>query len=94
MKIGRRSFVHSTLMAAGGLLVPAHIVWAKGGHPGLIPASLPAISGSGKPISLTGADLKDLRASLKGKLILPQDEGYDAARQYWDSALTVIRGLS
>ena len=50
----------------------------KGESPGVIPASLPAISGSGKPVSLTAADLKDLRASLKGKLILPQDAGYDA----------------
>ena len=81
MKIGRRSFVHSTLMAAGGLLVPARTVWAEGGSPGVIPASLPAISGSGKPVSLTAADLKDLRASLKGKLVLPQDHGYDEARR-------------
>jgi FAD/FMN-containing dehydrogenase len=86
MKIGRRSFVHSTLMATGGLLVPARILWAEGGAPGVIPAHLPAISGSGKPVSLSQSDLKDLRAGLKGKLLLPQDHGYDEARKYWDSA--------
>jgi hypothetical protein len=93
MKIGRRSFVHSTLAAAGGLLVPARILWAQGGSAGVIPASLPAISGSGKPVSLNQADLKDLRASLKGKLLLPQDEGYDAARRYLDSAFDRHPGL-
>jgi FAD/FMN-containing dehydrogenase len=86
MKIGRRSFVHSTLAAAGGLLVPARSLWAQGGSPGAIPANLPAISGSGKPVALNQADLRNLRASLKGKLVLPPDEGYDAARRYWDSA--------
>jgi FAD/FMN-containing dehydrogenase len=93
MKIGRRSFVHSTFMVAGGLLVPARVLWATGGSPGLIPASLPAISGSGKPVSLTASDLKDLRASLKGKLLLPQDHGYDGAREYWDSAFDRHPGL-
>ena len=86
MKIGRRSFVRSTLAAAGGLLVPAHMLWAQGGSAGAIPASLPAISGSGKPVALSGADLKDLRAGLKGTLVLPRDAGYEAARQFWDSA--------
>jgi FAD/FMN-containing dehydrogenase len=93
MKIGRRSFVHSTLMAAGGLLVPARTLWAQGGSAGVIPASLPALSGAGKPISLNQSDLKDLRASLKGKLLLPQDLGYDAARAYWDSAFDRHPGL-
>ncbi len=93
MKIGRRSFVNSTLMAAGGLLVPARTLWAQGGSPGDIPASLPAISGSGKPISLKQSELKDLRASLKGKLVLPQDQGYDQARKYWDSAFDRHPGL-
>ena len=93
MKIGRRSFVQSTLTAAGGLLVPARTLWAQGGSLGVIPASLPAISGSGKAVSLTAADLKDLRAGLKGRLILPPDEGYDAARRYWDSAFDRHPGL-
>ena len=93
MKIGRRSFVNSTLMAAGGLLVPARALWAQVASPGVIPASLPAISGSGKPVSLQQSDLKDLRASLKGRLVLPQDQGYDEARRYWDSAFDRHPGL-
>ena len=93
MKIGRRSFVRSTLMAAGGLLVPVRSLWAQEGSPGVIPPSLPAISGSGKPLSLSAADLKDLRASLKGKLVLPHDQGYNAARKYWDSAFDRHPGL-
>ena len=93
MKIGRRSFVHSTLTAAGSLLVPAHVLWAQGESAGKIPASLPALSGSGKPVALSAADLKDLRAGLKGKLILPLDAGYDEARRYWDSAFDRHPGL-
>src|SRR5580658_7680032 len=86
MKIGRRSFVRSTLAAAGGLLVPARALWAEGESRRVLPARLPAISGSGKSVSLSAVDLKDLRASLQGKLVLSQDEGYDEARKYWDSA--------
>jgi FAD binding domain/Berberine and berberine like len=86
MKINRRSFVNSSLAAASGVLIPMRSVWADAAAPGTIPASLPAISGSGKSLTLSAADLKDLRASLHGKLLLPADEGYDAARRYWDGA--------
>jgi FAD/FMN-containing dehydrogenase len=85
MKIDRRSFVHSTLAAAGGMLIPMRRVWA-GAAAGTVPASLPAVTASGKSVSLTAAELKDLRAGLHGKLLLPPDEGYDAARRYWDAA--------
>ena len=93
MKIDRRSFVNSTLAAAGGVLLPMRSVWADLAASGSIPATVPALSGSGKPVSLAASDLKDLRASLKGRLILPQDAGYDAARQYWDSAFDRHPGL-
>jgi FAD/FMN-containing dehydrogenase len=68
------------------MLLPTQSVWAQLATAGAIPANLPAVSRSGKPVSLSGADLKDLRASLHGKLLLPGDVGYDAARRYWDSA--------
>ena len=93
MKIGRRSFVHATLAAAGGLLVPARALWAAEGPRGSIPATLPALSGSGKPVSLNQAELKELRASLTGRLVLPQDQGYEEARRYWDSAFDRHPGL-
>ncbi len=89
MKIGRRSFVHSTLTAAGALLVPAPSLWAQSAAT----ANLSAISRQGKAVSLTASDLKDLRASLKGKLVLRHDREYDAARQYWDSAFDRHPGL-
>ncbi|HEV2702831.1 MAG TPA: FAD-binding oxidoreductase [Steroidobacteraceae bacterium] len=92
MKIGRRSFVHSTLAAAGGLLVPAGALWAQEGARGA-PPNLSAISRSGKQLALSASDLKDLRASLKGKLVLPHDKEYDEARKYWDSAFDRYPGL-
>jgi FAD/FMN-containing dehydrogenase len=86
MKMDRRFFVNSTLAAAGGVVLPMRALWADSAATGAIPASLPGLSSSGKPVSLTASDLKDLRASLHGRLLLPSDEGYDAARRYWDSA--------
>lgn len=78
--------MNSTFAVAGGVLVPMRYVWADSAASGMAPASLPAISGSGKSVTLTASDLKDLRASLQGGLLLPSDKGYDAARRYWDSA--------
>jgi FAD/FMN-containing dehydrogenase len=42
---------------------------------------------------LTASDLKDLRASLNGKLVLRQDREYDEARKFWDSAFDRHPGL-
>ncbi|HTV78378.1 MAG TPA: FAD-binding oxidoreductase [Steroidobacteraceae bacterium] len=92
-KVGRRRFVQSTLAAAGGLWVPGRGLWAQPASPRAIPASLPAISGAGKPLTLSAADLRDLRAGLKGRLLLPRDAGYDEARRYWDSAFDRRPGL-
>ena len=64
--------------AAGGVLCPLRFTWGQ--------STVSGISRLGKPVSLTASDFKDLRASLQGKLLLAQDEGYDAARRYWDSA--------
>jgi len=35
---------------------------------------------------LSVLELEDLRASLRGQLLLPQDRGYDEARKFWDAA--------
>ncbi len=91
--VDRRSFVHTALAAAGGLLIPARALWAQQLATGATAENQPAVSRSGKPILLSGLDLKELRASLQGKLLLPHDAGYDAARQYWDSAFDRHPGL-
>ncbi len=50
-------------------------------------AEVPAISADGRPISLSPGDLADLRAGLRGDLLLPGDGSYDAARRLWNAAI-------
>jgi FAD/FMN-containing dehydrogenase len=40
----------------------------------------------GRQVTLTGSDVKDLRAALHGELLAPGQEGYDAARRLWNAA--------
>ena len=84
MTIGRREFVQSALVASAGLFIPASRVWADAADRGAMSGELAARTGSGKSISLAASEIKDLRASLRGPLLLPRDVGYDAARRLWD----------
>jgi FAD/FMN-containing dehydrogenase len=84
--IDRRKFLGGAAAAAATLAtLPASRAWAdtKGGT---IPDALNAVGGSGKPVTLTAADLKDFRASLRGQLLLAQDAGYDQFRRVWNGA--------
>ncbi len=83
MKIGRRGFIGTTLAAATGSLIPAHPLWAFAKTSGAIPSELAARGGSGEPIFLSASEVKDLRASLRGPLLLAHDPGYDDARALW-----------
>jgi hypothetical protein len=82
MTIGRRGFIHSAVATASAALLPMRRVWASV-PPGGMPAGITAITGAGKPVTLSGSDLQDLRAGLRGQLLLPQDPGYDQARRFW-----------
>ncbi len=83
MKMGRRGFVNGALAAATGTLMSARPLWAFAARNGGIPSELAARSGSGKPVFLAASDVKDLRAGLRGPLLLPNDPGYDEARALW-----------
>lgn len=48
--------------------------------------NIAAISGTGKQIVLTRSSIDDLRASLRGAVLLPGDDGYDRARRIWNGA--------
>ncbi len=84
MTIGRRTFVQSALVAAAATLVRAGPLWASDATRGAMPDRLAARTGSGKSISLAASEIRDLRASLRGPLLLPHDVGYDEARKLWD----------
>jgi FAD/FMN-containing dehydrogenase len=46
-----------------------------------IAADLSAVRGDGSQVTIPASVLKDLKASLRGRLLLAQDPGYDQARQ-------------
>jgi FAD/FMN-containing dehydrogenase len=82
---GRRQFLGSALAAAATTaILPAGRLWAEAGSEAA--ASIAAVTLSGEAISLSQADVKDLRASLRGQLLLANDEGYDQARRLWNGA--------
>jgi FAD/FMN-containing dehydrogenase len=86
VKLDRRSFVNATLMGAAGALLPVARTWADTGGADAASAGLAAHTGSGRAISLSGSDLKDFDASLRGELVRAGDVGYDAARRLWNPA--------
>lgn len=86
MTIGRRSFVSAAVATATAALLPNRRGWAGAPTPGGIHSGVAAVTGDGNPVRLSVSDLADLRASLKGQLLLPQDRGYDEARRFWDAA--------
>jgi FAD/FMN-containing dehydrogenase len=82
--IGRRQFLGAT--AAVAALLPARRSWADGVSRGPVPSSLSAAGLDGGVVTLTSGDLRDLRSSLGGALLLSHDDGYDAARRLWNGA--------
>jgi FAD/FMN-containing dehydrogenase len=74
----RRTFLGSGVAALSLATLPARRLFAA--------QDLPAVSRTGKAITLAASDLADLRAHMRGALLLASDAGYDAARQIWNGA--------
>jgi hypothetical protein len=53
---------------------------------GAAAADVPALSPSGRQLLLRARDIEDLRAALRGRLLLPGQNGYDEARRVWNGA--------
>ena len=79
--MSRRGFIGGAAAAAAAL--PASPLWADVSSGS---ANVSAIDLSGKQLTLTAADIKDLRAGFAGELLLAQDNGYDQARRVWNGA--------
>ena len=82
---GRRQFLGAAASVAA--LLPARRLWAEVSGSGAVPSQVAAVSGEGKPVMLTAAEVKELRAALGGKLLLAQDAGYDQARRVWNGSI-------
>src|SRR5579859_6403161 len=76
----RRGFIGSSLAAAAG--AATWRAWADVA----IPGQLTATTLSGASVTLSEAEVGDFRASLRGRLLLAADEGYDQARRLWNGA--------
>ena len=79
----RRSFMRSSLSAGIAASLPASQLLAAQSllhTPTTIPGDIDAITGDGAQITLKQAAMQELSDSLKGKLLLPNTNGYDDAR--------------
>lgn len=75
----RRTFVRSTAAVLTAAALPFHESWSS-------TADIAAVTGSGREVLLTAAEIQDLRASLIGSLLLNADAGYEQARRIWNGA--------
>jgi len=76
--VRRRTFLGSGIAAVTVAANPLrHLLAADG---------VPAISRTGKALLLPPGDITELRARLRGALLLASDAGYDEARRIWNGA--------
>ncbi|MGH8136644.1 MAG: FAD-binding oxidoreductase [Steroidobacteraceae bacterium] len=83
---GRRRFIGTALATVAGTILPEYRLWAAAASNESIPGQLAAITLSGEATALARSDIEDFRASLRGRLLLVQDDGYDQARKLWNGA--------
>lgn len=77
----RRTFVRSSLAAAvAASLSTRRSMAALYQEAPQAPPDVDAITGAGSEITLRGKDIADLAARMRGRLMLPGDDGYDEAR--------------
>ena len=81
----RRDFCRLSLMTGAAAAVPASRLIAASSQPGS--TDLRAVKLSGAETSIEGAAVRDFRASLRGTLLAPADEDYEAARRVWNGMI-------
>lgn len=78
----RRTFFKSTLAAAAFATLPRRRpLHALVRELPQDPPDLDAVTGDGGQVTIRGADVADLAARMRGRVLLPNDEGYDEARR-------------
>jgi FAD/FMN-containing dehydrogenase len=79
----RREFLGTVLAAAAG----APFARALAAATGAVPGAIPATRLDGGTTTLSPAAVKDFRASLRGAVLLPGEDGYDRARRVWNGMI-------
>jgi FAD/FMN-containing dehydrogenase len=78
----RRVFIHSAVATAAALSLPRREAFGAVFAPASRrPQDLDAVTGDGERVTLTAQALADLKARLRGRLLLAGNEGYDQARR-------------
>jgi FAD/FMN-containing dehydrogenase len=80
MRIQRRTFLSASLAAA----VPVNRSWAAT-ETASVDADIPAVTGAGREILLSSADVRDFRASLRGPVLLRSSQDYDLYRRVFNA---------
>jgi FAD/FMN-containing dehydrogenase len=77
----RRAFCASAIATIGAAALPFGRAFAAAEA---TTGDVSAVTGGGRRILLVRSDIEDLRASLRGQLLLADSEGYDSARRVWN----------
>jgi FAD/FMN-containing dehydrogenase len=77
----RRTFCASAVSALTAASLPGQRALAA-----LAGGEIPARGANDSQVLLKSGDVEDLRASLRGQLLTPGQEGYDSARKVWNGA--------
>ena len=73
----RREFFKSAALSLAAVSYPS---WKGYAADNQIPIEIPAITGSGEPIAIERKAIEEFRRNLQGRLLLPEDDGYNIAR--------------
>ncbi len=79
MRMRRRTFCATALALASVARLPC-------GRGAAATADVPVIRGNGQQATLTSSEVSELRASLRGQLLLRGDAGYDQVRKVWNGS--------
>ena len=85
--MNRRRFMQSTLAATAAALPTSRALAAAYHALSQVTADLQGVTGSGGEVTLPRADVQALSDSLRGRLLLPGNDGYDEARRVLNKSI-------
>ena len=73
----RREFFKSAVISLAAVSYPS---WKGYAADNQVPIEIQAVTGSGEPIAIERKAIEEFRRNLQGRLLLPEDDGYNIAR--------------